>query len=467
MPGKQADIPSMFDKMNRKRKLSTKEPSSPPSAAAKRRHSDRGLKSPERELKSPEPKPSPRRSLRNRSMVEIRGLLDEQKISPLPKFSWGDHQTVWWNSMLVPDLKNKEERGSQIFEKNPEILPKMRSILLDWLIEVAAVYKLRRETYYLAQDYVDRVLYLSGDLPKNELQLLGITCMFIACKANEIYPPNVSDLAYVTDGACTEEAIIDHESHVLRILDWKVFIFTPTDWLSLFLQNSCRLAAPESRHKFEMPHFPPAALAMVATLLDLATLDGGCLNYSYSVLAATAFTLVYGRNLTLEITGLNWSDLTECALWMAKFAVALHVKGLVPVVGTSRYLSELPAPPAPPVLAFTTAPQDNKDPDLLQAHRTTMDLLNLAQQIDIHALNAMIDMDWAKDAPKLLEASPEKVLKLTKTPIGKQLEKTPMGKHLEETACLEMAPMKSVAVKSTASPSFNPKELFQSEDGPK
>jgi len=60
-----------------------------------------------------------------------------------------------------------------MFLKNPEVQPKMRSILLDWLIEVAEVYKLHRETYYLAQDYVDRVLFSSKDTPKSELQLLG------------------------------------------------------------------------------------------------------------------------------------------------------------------------------------------------------------------------------------------------------------------------------------------------------
>lgn len=63
-----------------------------------------------------------------------------------------------------------------MFEKNPEVQPKMRSILLDWLIEVAEVYKLHRETYYLAQDYVDRVLFASKDTPKSELQLLGMDC---------------------------------------------------------------------------------------------------------------------------------------------------------------------------------------------------------------------------------------------------------------------------------------------------
>lgn len=93
--------------------------------------------------------------------------------SPIPALAWADSNLLW-TSMIAPDIRSKDSRSFKMFEKNPEVQPKMRSILLDWLIEVAEVYKLHRETYYLAQDYVDRVLFASKDTPKSELQLLGM-----------------------------------------------------------------------------------------------------------------------------------------------------------------------------------------------------------------------------------------------------------------------------------------------------
>lgn len=70
-----------------------------------------------------------------------------------------------------------------MFRKHPSLQPRMRAILLDWLIEVCEVYKLHRETYYLAMDYIDRFLSLHNEpVPKNQLQLIGITCLFIASK---------------------------------------------------------------------------------------------------------------------------------------------------------------------------------------------------------------------------------------------------------------------------------------------
>lgn len=58
----------------------------------------------------------------------------------------------------------------------------MRAILLDWLIEVCEVYKLHRETYYLAVDYIDRFLSKNKEQKKTHLQLLGITSLFVAAK---------------------------------------------------------------------------------------------------------------------------------------------------------------------------------------------------------------------------------------------------------------------------------------------
>lgn len=60
----------------------------------------------------------------------------------------------------------------------------MRAILLDWLIEVCEVYKLHRETYYLAVDYLDRYLSTNIKISKTRLQLIGITCLFVAAKVS-------------------------------------------------------------------------------------------------------------------------------------------------------------------------------------------------------------------------------------------------------------------------------------------
>ena len=63
--------------------------------------------------------------------------------------------------------------------KQPDITFSMRSILVDWLIEVGEEYKLNNETIYLAVNYIDRFL-THMSVQRAKLQLVGAACMFIA-----------------------------------------------------------------------------------------------------------------------------------------------------------------------------------------------------------------------------------------------------------------------------------------------
>jgi hypothetical protein len=113
----------------------------------------------------------------------------EQRLCPLPILTWADREAVW-TSMVRKDEKASLSRDGNMFDNHPSLQPRMRAILLDWLIEVCEVYKLHRETYYLTLDYIDR--YLSGKncISKNQLQLIGITCLFIASKVSSLLNVN-------------------------------------------------------------------------------------------------------------------------------------------------------------------------------------------------------------------------------------------------------------------------------------
>jgi hypothetical protein len=60
-----------------------------------------------------------------------------------------------------------------------EITPQMRTILVDWLIEVAEEYYLTPQTLFLTVSYIDRFL-LKNKVARSSLQLLGVACMLIA-----------------------------------------------------------------------------------------------------------------------------------------------------------------------------------------------------------------------------------------------------------------------------------------------
>lgn len=83
---------------------------------------------------------------------------------------------------------------------------KMRSILVDWLVEVHMKFKLDPETLFLTINLIDRYLERK-EVTRPKLQLVGVGCLFIATKYEEIYPPSVSDLVYICDNAYSRQNV--------------------------------------------------------------------------------------------------------------------------------------------------------------------------------------------------------------------------------------------------------------------
>ena len=169
-------------------------------------------------------------------------MIQTPKLSPtcsrfvvnlLPNFSWANAKDIWNNMIAKEQLHT---RNPLMMSRHSTLQPRMRSILLNWLSEVSEVYQLHRETYNLAMDYFDRYLSTQNEIGKQQLQLVGITCLFIASKIEEIYPPKVSDFAYVTDGACTEKEILAKELIILKCLKWNLNSMTVNSWLTIYMQ---------------------------------------------------------------------------------------------------------------------------------------------------------------------------------------------------------------------------------------
>lgn len=95
----------------------------------------------------------------------------------------------------------------------------MRSLLVDWMIEVQENFELNHETLYLGVKLVD--LYLSKVIVgKETLQLVGAAAMFIACKYDERIPPLIDDFLFICDGAYTKRELIKMEISILKIINF-------------------------------------------------------------------------------------------------------------------------------------------------------------------------------------------------------------------------------------------------------
>jgi cyclin E len=213
-------------------------------------------------------------------------------------------------------------------DKHPTMMPKMRALLADWLIEVCSDFVLHRETYYLALNFVDRYLTAEVGVRKSNLQAIGVTALFMAAKIQEIYPPPINQFVDITDRSVSEEKVLAMEVEMLTKLNWNLCPVTVTAWLEVYLQTG---ALPNRSttivEAFSVPKYGKPDFYRVCQLLDLSSLDYKSLRFLPSVLAACAIHLAIGGENFKEMvkhTGYSMAQLAPCLEWMRAFSRLLE-----------------------------------------------------------------------------------------------------------------------------------------------
>ncbi|XP_069017330.1 G2/mitotic-specific cyclin-B1 [Embiotoca jacksoni] len=176
-----------------------------------------------------------------------------------------------------------EQNVRPSYLQGQEVTGNMRAILIDWLVQVNLKFRLLQETMYMTVGIIDRFLQ-DHPVPKKQLQLVGVTAMFLASKYEEMYPPEISDFAYVTDKAYTTAQIRDMEMTILRALKFKLGRPLPLQFLRRASKIYEVTAEQHTLAKYlleltmvdyEMVHFPPSMVASAALALALKALDAG------------------------------------------------------------------------------------------------------------------------------------------------------------------------------------------------
>lgn len=162
-----------------------------------------------------------------------------------------------------------------------DVNEKMRAILFDWLVEVHLKFRLKTETLYLTFNLIDRFLEKCR-ISRSKLQLVGVTCLLLASKYEEIYPPEVRDLVYVTDKAYRREHILRMEGTILRALEFRLTVPTHYKFLVRYIKAAqcdtrtkliayyfCEKCMPE----YAMLQHKPSMIAASAVYLAMKSIN--------------------------------------------------------------------------------------------------------------------------------------------------------------------------------------------------
>ncbi|KAE8037091.1 hypothetical protein FH972_009714 [Carpinus fangiana] len=134
-------------------------------------------------------------------------------------------------------LTEDESQVQDYMNSQPDINVKMRSILIDWLIEVHRRFELMPETLYLTINILDRYLSMKN-VSRRELQLVGIGSILLACKYEESYCLQVHDLVCISDYTYSGDQILVMEKSILEKLEWFLTVPTPYVFLARYIKAS-------------------------------------------------------------------------------------------------------------------------------------------------------------------------------------------------------------------------------------
>ncbi|KAJ9134597.1 G2/mitotic-specific cyclin-4 [Pleurostoma richardsiae] len=164
--------------------------------------------------------------------TKVQRELEEARIITENNLSQDDIDEEMWDVSMVAEygeeifhyMKDLETRmlpSPHYMDIQTEMQWSMRSVLMDWLVQVHNRFNLLPETLFLTVNYIDRFLSCKV-VSLGKLQLVGATAIFVAAKYEEINCPSVQEIVFMVDGVYTIDEILKAERFMLSMLGFEL-----------------------------------------------------------------------------------------------------------------------------------------------------------------------------------------------------------------------------------------------------
>lgn len=178
----------------------------------------------------------------------------------------------------------------------------MRAIMVDWLVEVCLEFELSANTLHLAVNYLDRV-FSQHHVERSSLQLIGIVCLWIAAKYEDVACPTCKDMCSITADTYPPEKLLKTEKLVLQWLDYGLHAPTSCTFVELLLTD--------------VPGGDVALRSMARYLAELSLMNHVMLRHPPSVIAMSSVRLASMLLRREVITEVEHPDVAACTWALA------------------------------------------------------------------------------------------------------------------------------------------------------
>mmetsp|Transcript_21435 Transcript_21435/g.21552 ORF Transcript_21435/g.21552 Transcript_21435/m.21552 type:complete len:320 (+) Transcript_21435:133-1092(+) len=115
-----------------------------------------------------------------------------------------------------------EYKPLQYMKKQKDINPRMRAILVDWLVEVHHSLNLQPPALWLCVNFLDRYLEIN-QVPRSKLQLVGITALKIASTFDCMHTAMEVDFCvHITAHAFERSDVTEMERRIYQVLNFHI-----------------------------------------------------------------------------------------------------------------------------------------------------------------------------------------------------------------------------------------------------
>ncbi|WKX89149.1 hypothetical protein Q1695_008643 [Nippostrongylus brasiliensis] len=193
--------------------------------------------------------------------------------------------------------------------------PKMRGILVDWLIQVHTRFHLLPETLHLTIYLLD-VMLSRTKVDKSELQLVGVASMLVASKYEEMYAPDIHDFEYITDNAYSKKQILKMEA--------KILIAANFDLSRPHSLTFLRWYSKEMKFGVRMHHMAKFLIEMAFLDCSLSPILPSRIACAATYIASKLCDMPFDAEIMRKLTGITAQETQELVAMFAKVILRLH-----------------------------------------------------------------------------------------------------------------------------------------------
>ncbi|OAF71679.1 CycA3 [Intoshia linei] len=220
---------------------------------------------------------------------------------------------------LLSVEKNYNPPINYLIKYQGVITVEMRSLVVDWMMEMCEKFELSQEAVALSINIFDRFLYIIK-ANREKLQLIAATCLLIANKFSESLIPNLPNLCIISRNSFTVNQILEMERLVLSTINFRIL----NNCINWFINYFLFKWSATKRHCF-MAHYlteitmtyssvylkyRPSAICAASVLLSANVFNGNVV-WNENMILSTGYRVTQFYHVLCDIYSL-WSSRQFC-----------------------------------------------------------------------------------------------------------------------------------------------------------